>query len=288
MIRAVRLLPDAVKIGYVQAQDASAPDDLPSIPEAPEPPESPFLREIETLKEQNGELKKNLEAAQASAARFENEIPRIRKEVEDEKAQLQEKAKFELAREKEEASRSGHEAGYKKGYEEGSLKAEEAVKQAYAERLDESIHLLEQIHESVAAARDTLVAHQSDFLIRLWESMLERMLYSRVKLDPHVVERALAEILHRTSDRERIQVYLNPEDMPLVEAKRDELLDSLRGIQHFELLADEHVGRGSCLVETAMGIYDARWKTQLEQISTEVDRLLTEGQSQEIEPTPQE
>ena len=58
---------------------------------------------------------------------------------------------------------------------------------------------------------------------------------------------------------------------------KDDLLDVLRGIKHFEFLADEQVERGSCLVETGMGIYDARWRTQLEQISTQIRQLLEEG-----------
>lgn len=54
-------------------------------------------------------------------------------------------------------------------------------------------------------------------------------------------------------------------------------MDSIRGVKFFELLSDDHVDRGSCLIETNLGIYDARWKTQLEQISTEVQGLLEQG-----------
>ena len=60
-------------------------------------------------------------------------------------------------------------------------------------------------------------------------------------------------------------------------SRRDEYSDLLRGVRHLEFTPDPNVDAGSCIVETNMGIYDARWRTQLEQVAGEIERLFLEG-----------
>jgi flagellar assembly protein FliH len=107
--------------------------------------------------------------------------------------------------------------------------------------------------------------------------MLRKMLATMVDMDPGVVGRIVENLLKRLSDRERIMVYLNPSDVTMIEESKESLMDSIRGVKFFELLSDDHVDKGSCLIETNLGIYDARWRTQLEQVSSEVQNLLMES-----------
>jgi flagellar assembly protein FliH len=123
-------------------------------------------------------------------------------------------------------------------------------------------------------------------LIRLWSVVLDRLLHRQVELNEATVMTLLRQVLLRVSDRERLVVYLHPEDAVSVRERRDEFADILRGIRHIEFVGDENVDRGSCLVETNLGVYDARWRTQLEQISREVDGVLLEGLSSGGAPAP--
>jgi len=117
-------------------------------------------------------------------------------------------------------------------------------------------------------------------LVRLWEKVLKRLLYREVNLDEHVLERLLEQVLKRLSDKEKIIIYLHPTEVTYLQEKLDQYGDLLRGAKHVEFVADDHVDRGSCMVETNLGIYDARWRTQLERMSEEIDRLLAEGQKE--------
>ena len=130
---------------------------------------------------------------------------------------------------------------------------------------------------SLAESRERLASAHSTQLIRMWEMMLRRMLATMVEMDPGVVERVVHTLLKRISDRERIIVYLNADDVAMIEESKESLMDSIRGVKFFELMSDDHVDKGSCLIETNLGIYDARWRTQLEQISSEVQNLLLES-----------
>jgi len=178
---------------------------------------------------------------------------------------------------REAARTDGHEKGYTAGYAEGLAKAEVNVRSEYEGKFSRALALLDKLASSLSESRERLVSAHSPQLIRLWETMLRKMLVTKVEVDPKVVERVVHDLLKRISDRERIIVYLNPEDVAMIEENKEKLIDSIRGVKFFELMSDDHVDKGSCLIETNLGIYDARWRTQLEQVSSEVQSLLQES-----------
>ena len=118
-------------------------------------------------------------------------------------------------------------------------------------------------------------------MIRLWELVLARLLAREVKLADDPVVPLLREVLLRTSDRERVIIYLNPEDLQEVDRARSVLGDLLRGTEQLDFRGDDHVDRGSCLVETNLGVYDARFRTQLATVAREIDAVLLEGAREE-------
>lgn len=285
LIRAVRLLPGAVRIGRGTIEEiaGTAGEADASAHTGAQGGEKSALAsaqaEIQKLKFELRARESELGEARASAQNLKSQIEANRAEVEREKADFYEKARAEAARAAAEAEATGREEGLSKGHEEGLKKAEAEVSADYRNRFSEALALLGNIGASLADARDALAASHAPQLIRMWEMMLRKMLQVGVELDPAVVERQISYILSRVSDRERIVVCLNPSDVEMVENIKESMKDTIRGVKTFELHADERVDKGSCLVETALGIYDARWRTQLEQISAEVHDLLMEAMS---------
>ena len=285
LIRAVRMLPETAKIGVFPVRDESLKKKLDErepvnqggslIDVAPQP--DPREAKIEQLNIQLASLELQLSNAQKEIASLKDANESLARSVEVERQELRAKAQAEAEVTRASAKEQGHQEGVTAGYVEGTQKAQEQLQVEYRERFASYVQMLEAIHTVVAEQKERLIVSQLPQLISLWEIMLSRMLLTRVSLDPQVVERTVRDIVQRISDREKILVYLHPEDLPLVTEIHDELLDSLRGIKHFEFLRDVHVDRGSCLVETGMGIYDARWRTQLEQIDLQVQQLLMEA-----------
>ena len=284
----MRLLPGAVRIGRGTLEDI--PEKIEGTggitsPEAPEGEDSALViaqAEIRKLKSELRTRESEIGEARTSVQNLKAQIEATRADVEREKADFYEKAKAEVAHQKEAAAAAGREEGLSKGYDDGLKKAEAEVSADYRNRFSEALTLLGNIGTSLAEAREKIALAHVPQLIRMWEMMLQKMLQVSVELDPSVVERSIAYILSRVSDRERIVIYLNPSDVEMVENIKEGMKDSIRGVKLFELLSDENVDRGSCLVETALGIYDARWRTQLEQISTEVRDLLMEAMSADV------
>jgi flagellar assembly protein FliH len=238
---------------------------------------------LETAKEEVKKLRSELRGRETDLAESREECKKLRARMEAERAECErerreflEKAGRDAAELKESSRAKGYEEGHEKGYSQGLVEAGDKMKLEYEGKFSYALSLLEDMAESLEASRERLAEAHAPQLIRMWETMLRKMLAARVELDPDAAGRIVENLLKRLSDRERIMVYLNPSDVTMIEESKESLMDSIRGVKYFELLSDDHVDKGSCLIETNMGIYDARWRTQLEQVSSEVQNLLTE------------
>ena len=284
LLRAVRLLPGAVRVGRdgIEEIDPAAANSAAavSIGEGEKVEKSALVEaeaEIRTLKSELRSAQSDLAVEKTAAKNLKAELEKLKASMESERAELHEKVERERAETKAQALAEGQEEGLAKGYTEGMTKAQTEVQNEYEQKFSGALDLLGQINGSLQDAREKLALAHAPQLVRLWQAMLARMLQVEVDLDPTTVERLLEVILKRVSDRERIIVYLNPADVEMIEGSKEHLIDSIRGVKIFEILSDDHVEKGSCLVETNLGIYDARWKTQMEQIADEVQGLLMES-----------
>jgi flagellar assembly protein FliH len=181
----------------------------------------------------------------------------------------------------------GHEEGLKSGYDTGLGKARAEVEKQYREKFSKLVAALEGISARLEENFAGLVSLNEPRMLRLWQGMLRRMLRRESNLSPEGVLKVLSDILSRLSDKNHILIYVSPEDMALLEDRLEgEFGDLLRGVKHLELKPDVGVDKGSCLVETNLGVYDARWRTQLEQIDSAVEGLFQKlGRTPEADET---
>jgi flagellar assembly protein FliH len=232
--------------------------------------------EIRHLKSELRMRESELAEAKGKIAGVTAQMDAMQAGLEGEKKSLRDEAATAAAEQKKAAYATGHEEGSAKGYADGLAKSALEVKAEYEGKFSEVLKLMDNINKSVQDARNELVMGHTPQLIHLWELMLQKLLQVKVKMDPDVVSRVLENILSRVSDREKILIYLNGADVEMIEENRESMTDTVRGVKSFEIHADDHVDRGSCLIETNLGIYDARWRTQLEQVSSEVESFLME------------
>ncbi len=283
VLKAVRLLPNAVRVGRggLEESDGGLEDRNVAVAHEPEYVEKSALvaaeAEIRKLKSELRDLEGALSMERKTTGSLREEMDRLQADLKQEKADLLDKMERESAARKEAAGKEGYEEGHSKGYGEGLEKADAEKSAEYEQKFADVLSLLNHINESLQDSREKLAYAHAPQLIRLWETLLERMLFAKAELDPTVVERLLKNILKRVSDRERVMVYLNPADIARIEGSKEQLIDSIRGVKVFELLSDDYIDKGSCLVETNLGIYDARWRTQIEQVVGEVQALLMES-----------
>lgn len=292
VLRTVRLLPQAVKIGILESeikQSGTKPAQTevkPSKPEKPEPPKVQIRtqeqsREIEELTAQvkaltnslsNAEVR-NLELNEAKT-RLESEIDGVKADYQRRKNQLESEASANAKKIADQARSQAIADGQTRGYEEGLKKARIEVEQEYLKKFSGLAGVIDTIGKKLEENFAGLVSLNQPRMIRVWSEMLRRMLQRQVELNPDTIDSVLSELLSRLSDKNQILIYVSPEDMKHLEGNLDaKFQEALRGVKKLELKSDPNVETGSCIVETGLGVYDARWKTQMSQVESVVDEI---------------
>ena len=115
---------------------------------------------------------------------------------------------------------------------------------------------------AAARARDAAQGELRVLAVKIAEKILGRELSTRPEGVNDVVQKAL----QHAGDPRDILVRVNPADLELVERGRTRLVERVRSARAVTFRGDESVSRGGCIVETELGIVDARLSTQLEAI----------------------
>ena len=289
VLRTVRLLPQAVKIGILESE-IKQEGTKPVEPKAKTQPPAPKVqvkmptanaKEVEELTAQlkaltnslsNAEVR-NMELAEAKE-RLEGEIGSVKSDYERRKKQLETEAQANAKKIADKALEKAVSEGQKKGYEEGLKKARLEVEQEDISKFSELSGVIDGIGQKLEADFAELVKLNQPRMIRVWTEMLRRMLYRQVELNPDTIDSVLSELLSRLSDKNQILIYVSPDDMKRLEGELDtKFQEALRGTKRLELKSDPNVENGSCIVETGLGVYDARWKTQMGQVEAEVNDI---------------
>ena len=297
VLRTVRLLPQAVKIGILESeikQDGTKPPE-PKTPEKPsgsaQAPEAPrkaqvkvperYAREIEELTAHVKSLANSLSTAEVKNMelsednmRLQGEIGAVRSDYEQRRKKLENEAQANAKRIADKAREQAASEGQIKGYEEGMAKARAEVEKEYLDKFAALAGVIESLGKKLEANFEELVKLNEPRMIRVWTEMLRRMLYRQVELNPETIDSVLSELLSRLSDKNQILIYVSPDDIKHLEGELDaKFREALRGTKRLELKSDTNIEKGSCIVETGLGIYDARWKTQMSQIESVVDEV---------------
>lgn len=155
----------------------------------------------------------------------------------------------EMQRIVDEAETEGREQGYKAGYDQGlaegydvgEKKGLEEMRQKLVAERQRFQHMIQALREPLAEQEDALEQWILDTVCVLTRSLVQRELLTD---SSHIVEQVKAAVAALPAGAEHLRIYLNPDDLVLVEAYAEEhRLD-----WHFH--ADEQLLPGGCRVET--------------------------------------
>ena len=113
-----------------------------------------------------------------------------------------------------------------------------------------------------ARARAGAEAELRALAVRIAEKILGREL----ALDAGAVVDVAAEALRHAGEPRELVVRCASEDLEALERGKPRLLERCRAAQAVRFVADDRVSRGGCIVETELGVVDARLSTQLDAI----------------------
>lgn len=151
------------------------------------------------------------------------------------------------------------ERAYAEGYTEGRAQADE-----------EGVRLLEEATDSLNRIRLALplaVRESQAQLVQLALQVAERIVQAEIAAKPEMVLEVLDAALARVTDMESVIIRVNPEDLPMVQAKEEQIRDLLAQVKRLEFQASVKIARGGVFIETGSGTVDATIKTQMSVLS---------------------
>ena len=177
----------------------------------------------------------------------------------------------------DEAEQEGRERGYKagfeqgrsEGYETGEKQGREEMRQKLAAEQQRFQHLVQSLRQPVEEQNQALEKLLLDTVCALTRSLVKRELFTD---SGHILAEVKAAVAALPAGPEQIRLYLNPDDLALVEAYAEEQnLD-------WQFQGDEQLLPGGCRVETAQSQVDFSVEQQLaQQLEAFVNRQLGQG-----------
>ncbi|SFC17569.1 Flagellar biosynthesis/type III secretory pathway protein FliH [Marinospirillum celere] len=164
----------------------------------------------------------------------------------------------------QEGEAQGQQAGLEAGYQQGLEQAQHEIDQQLA-RLQS---LIQQLQGPINALDQDVEAG----LLSLVDLISRALLRREISIDRDFLGEVLREaVAALPSGHERLRIFINPEDLPLVEAIRHELLEDYR------LVTDPKITPGGVRVETLQSLVDCTLENRYKKV---IDSLLDAGYQQ--------
>lgn len=141
--------------------------------------------------------------------------------------------------------------------------ASDAKDSASAE-LVRGIDLLKNYANMIQSEKEELATRYEQEVLDLAFEIAGRILGHELKERPDTIAQMTREALKQVIDCKRITVRANPDDLSYLQNLRSDIADQLSQETRFELISDNKVQPGGCVIDTERGSLDARVGSQLE------------------------
>ncbi len=169
---------------------------------------------------------------------------------------------FALREEMEKAREAGWNEGFQAGYRDGR---EQAVGE-----LRGLAGALETVRRGLENSRSEMLRELEREITALALEIAEKLALQEITANPEAVRNLVSRVIEKAGDKRSLRVRLSPEDCRRLREGRKELMASLVELGELDLVEDESLGVGDCVVETSSGIVDARMGRRVERIRSSV------------------
>ena len=162
--------------------------------------------------------------------------------------------------------KQGVEEGRQAGMKEGEAKSRAALAAQFA--------LLAKVAAELDTTRNGMVREAEQEVLKLSLMVAEKVVRTHLEQDPNLIE-FVRQLLAVVTDKTRVVVRLCPENAQALGDVRTSLAAGAEG-GALNIVSDDRLSRGDCVVETNSGNFDARVSSQM----SEIRRQLEGGQAQ--------
>ncbi len=142
------------------------------------------------------------------------------------------------------------------GYQSGWDKAMEDIKQQFEQAHQESNDLIEQARQE----RLDILGSCEGIMVRLSMNIAKKIVEKELALNPDIIIKLVQNIMEFMNSAEAVKVLVSPEDFENLVA---EFAKSDNADGQLEIVVDQNASPGGCMVETNLGLVDARLETRI-------------------------
>jgi len=155
-----------------------------------------------------------------------------------------------------------YEEGYTQGRDQG-LTLENGKTEPF-------LAIMRQARSALADHRRMIQKASRRDAVEIAVAMAECLVKHEIRNHPQSAEKILRNALTVVAGQENVKVRVHPHDENLMRAILDDESAEGQVPDHAEIIADRHLQRGGCLIETEFGVVDARIDKQLAVISNDL------------------
>jgi flagellar biosynthesis/type III secretory pathway protein FliH len=159
------------------------------------------------------------------------------------------------------------------------LDAERIRAEAAKDGRERGVQAVTELLVAARAIAERARREAAEDLRRLAVHIAGKLLGRALALDPGLVVDVTAQALGQAGPGRELVVRAHPDDVDALERGRPRLIERAHGQARVSLRPDPAVGRGGCVIESELGIVDARLSTQLEAIERALKSLAGAGGS---------
>lgn len=154
----------------------------------------------------------------------------------------------------------------RKGYEEGLQIGREEGLRLYQQQVEALRGEVQKLVDAVLAERQRLWQQMEPQVIELVLEIARKVLREEIQARREATLSLIKHALRRVADTEHVRIRVHPDDLQIAREHREDFLAVCDGIRQIEIVDDQRVGGGGCIIETPSGTIDASLRTQMQSV----------------------
>ncbi len=175
----------------------------------------------------------------------------------------------------EDAQKEGHAKGFEKGYEVGHDNGEKNARDELRDIINEANQKAQKTIQDAKEATAEYFIRAEDDIAKIVLMAIEKILPQHFIDVPKDILPVVREAIKYVRDQKEVKIHVEPDSYDLVLTARGELQTLLTdGTAILEVVSDDALKPGDCVVETPNGGVDARLSTQMEIVKDAVKSMM--------------
>lgn len=233
----------------------------------PQPTANPRVLKARAVREGGPQVAFNFEDVRQQC---ETEIAAARRQAAEILEQARRDVELERERLLDDAKATGRREGLTDAEQEIETRAAELARQWADEGLQSTLPAMREVGKTLHRERAQWLANWEADVIQLAVAIAEKLVRRQIETNSDVAPALIREALQLVTASARLRIRLNPADAENLGDFDKDVSNALAGIADVEIVPDDSISPGGCLLETDHGRIDARLQTQLERIFQEL------------------